>query len=215
MDTSRTSRRTRTVSLLTAVASVLVVTGCSTDGPGFAPGAEPAAADQVGRACSSRAQGQHTLVALADLDGSHTTYPLQDLPGGNQTNPDWSPDGSRFVFVHRRREPRRPCGSSDADGGDARELLALRRACCLARRPGLVARRVEHRLQPHRVARHGRLGVAGDRRRADRARCHVLLAPRVRTFTAGARWSPDGSQIVFESVHKDGRASVPMSTASP
>ena len=36
-------------------------------------------------------------------------------------------------------------------------------------------------------------------------RVRVLLGPWSRDFTAGARYSPDGSQVVFERVHKIGR----------
>ena len=37
-------------------------------------------------------------------------------------------------------------------------------------------------------------------------RVRVVLGPWKRSFTAGARYSPDGREVVFEKVHKTGRA---------
>ena len=94
-------------------------------------------------------------------------------------------------------------GRPTPTAGDARELLPCRGACAWLDDPdwspdgsSIVYSRTESR----GTAGWGSLETVD----VQTGRVHVLLAPRVRTFTAGARWSPDGSEIVFESVHKDG-----------
>ena len=186
-------------SALTAAVAVLALAGCSSSGAGRP---EPAGAASPRPRVLFQAQGQHTLVALADLDGSHATYPLDDLPGGNQTNPDWSTDGTRFVFALDDGS-RESLWVSDADGGNAHVLLPCAAACAWLDDPdwspdgeSIVYSRTESR----GTAGWGSLEVVD----VDTGRVTVVLAARLRTFTSGARWSPDGSQIVFESVHKDG-----------
>ena len=183
----------------TTAAAVLVLAGCSSLGVG---GAEGASAESREPRVLFQAQGEHSVVALAELDGSHVTYPLDDLPGGNQTNPDWSPDGSRLVFVLDDGS-RESLWVADADGGNARELVPCRRACAWLDDPDWSpdgSSVVYSRTESRGTAGWGSLETVD----VDTGQVSVILEARVRTFTAGARWAPDGSQIVFESVHKGG-----------
>ena len=94
---------------------------------------------------------------------------------------------------------------ADADGERRPHAARLSRPVPLARRPRLVAGRQAHRLQPDHSGADG-WGI-GTLETVDVAtgRVRVVLGPWKRDFTAGARYSPDGRQVVFEKVHKTGR----------
>ena len=76
-----------------------------------------------------------------------TPLPGRSLDGGDQTNPDWSPDGERFVFAMNDGK-RDDLWVADADGSDAHMLLDCTRQLPLAGRPRLVAGRQADHLQP-------------------------------------------------------------------
>lgn len=177
--------------------AALVLAGCSSKGtapreqsPGPAP--EPRILFQgVGQ--------DHLLVGTARLDGSDVTYPLDDLPGGDQTNPDWSPDGTQVLLVVNDGK-RDDLWIARADGTGTRILLDCEGACRWLDDPSwspdgssIVYSRT--------VLRHQ--ADMGSLEEVDIAtgEVSVVLPPRARAFTAGARYSPDGSQVVFEEVH--------------
>ena len=147
-------------------------------------------------------QGQgptHLLVGTAGLDGSGVTYPLDDLPGGDQTNPDWSPTGSHLVFV-LNDGARDDLWTARADGSNPRLLLDCEGSCRYLDDPAwspdgasvVYSRRT--RRGPDEL---GSLETVDVRTGA----ITTVLPPRFRRFTAGARWSPYGSWIVYESIH--------------
>lgn len=191
------SRTQRTLALLAAGVALVAVGGCTSDasprsGPAAAPEGQPRVLFQ-GRGAT------HLLVGVAGLDGSDITYPLEDLPGGDQTNPDWSPDGSRIVLVVSDGA-RDDLWVADADGGNAEMLLDCRDECRYLDDPAWSPDGAA--IAYSRRTARGRDGV-GSLETVDVATGAVteILPKRLRTFTAGARWSPDGSRIVFESVH--------------
>ena len=95
---------------------------------------------------------------------------------------------------------------ADADGDRCADAARLSRPVPLAGRPRLVAGRQAHRLQPDQAAgRRLRDRHAGDGRRRHRQGPRACSARGSASFTAGARYSPDGRRVVFEKVHKTGR----------
>ena len=85
-------------------------------------------------------------------------------------------------------------------------LLDCRRPVPVARRPRLVAGRQVASSTAARIERADGWGI-GTLETVDvvTGRVRVVLGPWKRSFTAGARYSPDGRQVVFEKVHKTGR----------
>src|SRR6188472_977392 len=147
--------------------------------------------------------GSRYEVALVRADGTDRVAPLHDLGTGHQTNPDWSPAGSRLVFVMSDGE-RDDLWVADADGGHARLLLDCARLCLSLDDPdwspdgrSVVYSQTKLRQSGHGTATLETVDVVTGRVR-------VLLGPWNHDATAGARYSPDGSQIVFERVHKIG-----------
>ena len=134
------------------------------------------------------------------------TSPLRctTSPGGTRSNPDWSPDGRRIVFAMNdgRRDD---LWVADADGTDARMLLDCRGRCRWLDDPDWSpdGRRIVY---SRTIERADGWGI-GTLETVDVAtgRIRVVLGPWKRSFTAGARYSPDGEQVVFEKVHKTRR----------
>ncbi len=197
MTPSSSSPTWRTHALTTA-AAVLALAGCSSQGAGHS---ELASATSPQPRILFQGNGPtHILVGIANLDGSDVTYPLADLPGGHQMNPDWSPDGSQLVFAVNDGE-RDDLWVSGADGSEARVLLDCADTCRWLDDPSWSPDGTS--VVFSRTAARGRTGW-GSLEEVDVAtgEVSVILAPKVRTFTSGARWSPDGTKIVFEDVHK-------------
>ena len=140
--------------------------------------------------------------------------PLAALADGNQTNPDWSPDGQRFVFAMNDGK-RDDLWVADADGSGARKLLDCNGSCRWLDDPDwspdgneIVYSRSIQRADGWGIGTLETVDVATGQVR-------VVLGPWKRDFTAGARYSPDGDQVVFEKVHKPGAPTTPTSTRSP
>jgi Tol biopolymer transport system component len=137
-----------------------------------------------------------------DATGLHN--PVADAAGGDQSNPDWSPDGRRIVFAMSdgRRDD---LWVADTDGGHLRMLLDCEGPCRWLDDPDwspdgkrIVYSRTVRRPDGWGVDTLETVDVATGRVR-------VVLGPWTTTFTAGARYSPDGRRVVFERVHKVGR----------
>ena len=190
----------RRAHVLTTTAAAVALAGCSSQGASR-PEAAALAAPQPRVLFQSNGR-DHILVGVGNIDGSDVTHPLADLPGGHQMNPDWSPDGSQIVFAvdDGRRDD---LWVSAVGGSEARVLLDCKGSCRNLDDPSwspdgssIVYSRT--------VARGGTGWGSLEEVDVATGEVSVILAPRVRTFTAGARWSPDGSEIVFEGVHKAG-----------
>ena len=148
--------------------------------------------------------GGRVEVALVRADGTDRTAPLHDLGTGHQTNPDWSPDGTRVVFAMNdgRRDD---LWVADAEGGDAHRLLDCRGTCRWLDDPDWSPDGTEI-VYSRSIQRADGWGI-GTLETVDVAtgKVRVVLGPWRRSFTAGARYSPDGLRVVFEKVHKAGR----------
>ena len=134
----------------------------------------------------------------ADGTGDHAVLPQ---PGTFQTNPDWSPDGERVTLIIRH-------GSTDdlwvvnADGTRARKLVDCTAHCNYLDDPAWSpdGSQVVYARTEHDGARNSLETVD-----VRTGRIHVLRGPSTHTFFAGPRWSPRGSAVVCEVVHKRGR----------
>jgi Tol biopolymer transport system component len=140
-------------------------------------------------------------VALIRSDATGLHNPVAAIGTADQSNPDWSPDGRRLVFAMSdgRRDD---LWVADADGANARMLLDCRRACRWLDDPDWSpdGRRIVY---SRTEKGPGGVGVSTlETVAVGTGRTRVLLGPWRREFTAGARYSPDGAQVVFERVHK-------------
>ncbi len=145
--------------------------------------------------------GERQEVGLVRADGTDRNAPLHDVGAGHQTNPDWSPDGTQFVFIMSDGE-RDDLWIADAGGGDPHLLLDCARLCRWLDDPDWSpdGERIVYSQTKLRQSGSG----ASTLETVDVAtgRIRVVLGPWKRHFTAGARYSPDGQQVVFEKVHK-------------
>jgi len=189
--------RTRKLTVPALLATVVLVSACSA---GHAP-LEAAPAPWI---LFQQDDGARQEVAVVRADGTGRTAPLHDLGEGHQTNPDWSPDGTRIVFVMSDGE-RDDLWVADVDGEHARKLLDCRGSCRWLDDPDwspdgkrIVYSRTIERADGWGIGTLETVAVATRKVR-------VELGPWKRSFTAGARFSPDGRQVVFEKVHKTGR----------
>lgn len=186
--------------VLTAAVAAFVLVGCSAEESApkeKAPGAAPQP-----RILFQGVGPDHHLLGVARLDGSDVRYPLEDLPGGDQTNPEWSPDGSRLLLAVNDGK-RDDLWIAEADGTEARVLLDCEGSCRWLDDPSWSPDGSS--VVYSRTVARGRTGW-GSLEQVDvtTGEVSVIVSPRLRAFTAGARWSPDASQVVFESVHKAG-----------
>lgn len=183
--------------VLTVAAMLLAAVGCTTDAGSPAQVSQPVA--DAGRVMFQGQGPTHLLVVQATLDGSDIRFPLEDLPGGDQTNPDWSPLGDRMVFVVNDGA-RDDLWIANADGSEPRMLLDCRDECRFLDDPAWSPNGAEIVYSRRTVRGRDELGSLETIDVAT-GRVTVILPLRFRTFTAGARWSPFGSHIVYESVH--------------
>ena len=195
--------RKRKLTVPAVVATAVLVSACSAGQPRLEHAARAAAAPAPWVLFQQDA-GDRQEVALVRTDGSGRTAPLHDLGTGHQTNPDWSPDGSQLVFVMSDGE-RDDLWVADADGGNPRLLLDCAGPCRWLDDPDWSpdGRQI---LYSRAILRRSGWGI-GTLETVDVAtgRIRVVLGPWKRSFTAGARYSPDGRQVVFENVHTTGR----------
>ena len=193
--------RKLTVPVLVLTAALASACSAPTAPPGRAAAGTAAPAPWI---LFQQDAGTRQEVALVRADGTDLHAPLHDLGTGHQSNPDWSPDGTRFVFAMSDGE-RDDLWIADADGGDARMLLDCTRLCRWLDDPdwspdgrSIVYSQTKLRQSGWGTATLETVEVASGVVR-------VVLGPWKRDFTAGPRYSPDGSQVVFEKVHKTGR----------
>jgi len=148
--------------------------------------------------------GSRYEVALVRADGTDRTAPLHDLGTHHQSNPDWSPDGRQLVFAMSDGE-RDDLWVADADGGHSRLLLDCARLCLWLDDPDWSPDGRSIVYSQTKLRQSGTGTSTLETVDVVTGLVQVLLGPWSRDFTAGARYSPDGNQVVFEKVHKAGR----------
>ena len=176
------------------------LTGCgSTDATGTAawPDGEPAWALQGddGRA--------FVQVMAADGSGLRTLAPSLQ---GSQTNPDWSPDGGRVTFGMTDAGGKDDLWVVDVDGSNARRVYDCTGACDYiddaAWSPDGETIAVCHLSDTGKNGHVGTGALIAVDVRTGAAKPLLALSPL--DFCSGPRWSPDGSRIVLELVHRGG-----------
>jgi Tol biopolymer transport system component len=145
-----------------------------------------------------------TTIMVVHADGSNKVEVGKDIPGLDRTNPDWSPDGTRLVFAVTNNGVD-SLWTVNADGTGAAMLLECVDPCLVYDDPAwspdgtkvLYSRTSE--VDGKSDAALETVDVA------DFTVTEVLAADSEHLFS-GARYSPDGTSIVFEHVHKQGTA---------
>jgi Tol biopolymer transport system component len=146
-------------------------------------------------------QGSGLELIRPDGTGRHRLYP--SLTGGEHLHPDWSPDGERIVFSIRAATDEIWIGNVDGTGTE--RLISCADPCRWVDEPAWSPD--GRSLAFHRMVAEGGTGISTleilDLASGD---SHVVTtAPGDRSFYA-PRWSPDGSQLVAEFVHRSSTA---------
>ena len=142
-------------------------------------------------------------IVLVRRDGSDLHALAPDIPGGDQTNPDWSPDGQRLAFAATAEDGLVDVWTVDVDGSDAALLVDCADTCTALEEPAWSpdgASIAYTRLSEVDGAVVGTLEVID----LANSTVSVLATADPNHGFAGARWSPDGEQIVLEVVELAG-----------
>jgi Tol biopolymer transport system component len=185
--------RTSAIALLS-----VVLTACGGVDAAPAPTATPEA-DHGPWVLFQQDAGARYEVAMVHADGTGLVAPVSEVGHGHQTNPDWDPSGQHIVFVMNDGE-RDDLWIADADGSHPRMLLDCRGSCRWLDDPAWSpdGTRVAYSRGSERAGKgHDALETVDVRT----GEVTVLREGTPLDFTAGVRWSPDGTYVVFELVH--------------
>lgn len=138
-----------------------------------------------------------STVTLVRPDGTGLHSPTLDVPGGDQTNPDWSPDGSRFVFAHRQGA-REDLWTVNADGTEARLLAPCEGDCLFLDDPDWSVDGRTVLFSRTRVTSDGTAISTLEQVDVVSGATNVIVQAEPAHAYAGQRWSPDGGSIVLE-----------------
>ncbi len=198
----RPNRHASHVLVTMSIAASLVLASPATARPNAASPSHlaPVMGTDTGSILFQRDGLDRTEIALVRRDGTGEVALVPSLPGSDQTNPDWSPDGSRITFAMRQGDTE-DLWVAGADGRRARKLVDCVSPCLYLDDPAWSPD--GRRIVVSRTSDHEGVGVSTlETVDVRTGRSTVVLGPFDRHFTAGARWSPDGSRVVFEDVAK-------------
>ncbi len=144
---------------------------------------------------------QDGAIVVVGADGIGSFSPTAEVSGFDENNPDWSPDGSQLSFIVVD-------GSDDlwvvgVDGVGARKLYDCESPCRLLDDPAWSPDGSSIAACKLTNSDDGYLGslVGIDVETGDEVTL-ATLAPE--DVCSGARWSPDGTEISLELVHRTG-----------
>ena len=185
------------MALLLALSAGAGCGGESADAPATQASEAPATTTTEAPAGVIAYQTAELTLRLLRSDGSGDREIAVDVPG-EHLQPDWSPDGKRFVFTSRSGGDR--LFEADADGGNAHQLVECDYPC-------LGDESAAYSPDGRRLVFVRALGPATGGRPAD---CGLWIlelgTKKVRRLTshpkcedreAYPRWSPDGMTLVF------------------
>lgn len=204
-------QRSRTLCSTALLMTVVLAAACSSpDTPAETPAGTAAltspeptssATPEPERTIAFQRDGtKRTHLAWVALDGTAEAALLPDFGDGNQTNPEWSPDGTEVVFAMTD-------GTTDdlfvatAGQADATKIVDCVAPCLYLDDPSWSPDGADV-VYSRTVDRDGSGVSTLESVDVATGEVRVLLGPWTRQFSAGARWSPDGRQIVFELVDK-------------
>ena len=154
-------------------------------------------------------QIEHSDIVVRDLDGANPRVLIRSRPfGGDQLSPQFSPDGSRFVY-ERVNSPlskpahRRALFVVDADGSRQRQLTPWRMNAGDGADWSPDGSRILFRSQLD-TGRQSQLYTI----RPDGTHLRRVTSFRKGTLLLSASFSPDGQRIVFSKAGRGGKADV-------
>jgi Tol biopolymer transport system component len=141
-------------------------------------------------------------IHVVRTDGTENSSPTSDVTGLDQTNPDWSPDGKSLVFGVTENGVD-SLWTVHADGTGAAMLLECVEPCIFYDDPAWSpdGKKVAYDLMS--VTDGVAIGAL-ETVDVETGKVEVVMDGDEEHFFAGVRWSPDGSSLVFEYVHKTG-----------
>jgi len=188
-----------------SVGAGLLLAACSSNAAGPTPGHPiTATAASEGRGAwiaSQWGQGDfaNNLIFLVRPDGSDNHQLLPDLDSREQLDPDWSPDGTEIAFV-LGRGPRSDLWIAGSDGSNPRRLLSCSLPCNTISKPDwspdgtrILVTRDSFPLDANGVPSTFEFLTVDPAN----ATVTTLFGRRDGVTAEAARWSPDGTRVVF------------------
>ena len=198
-----TSRARQTLAVSVALASVIGACGDSESDEG-SDDADTVPTGDEWLAYQETINGVQQIF-VASTDGSERRPLAPGLgTGGDQTNPDWAPDGGRVVFAMSNGSTD-DLWIADFDGSDAELALECVEPCIALDDPAWSPDGSSILFTRLAMDEAGTTGE-GSLEELDLATGAVTMVVRAAEadFFAGARYSPDGTEVVLEVVHTDG-----------
>jgi Tol biopolymer transport system component len=138
-------------------------------------------------------------VQLLPLDGGHGRSGTVAGLGGYQEHPDWSPDGSRFVFTIKHDDTSGDLWIADAATGDAERVVECAKPCLWADEPAWSPDGTKIAFQRGAI-RDGKLVSTIEILDLATYAIRVVTALPERFVGLAPRWSADERRLVVEDI---------------